>query len=91
MNIQRAVRRDIEDRWRQKHAVSDNHYGIRACGANACRGLGRLQGFRLEDWQAMQSGEALDRTGRSLLTASRGAIRLGEHQRDVMAGSVQGR
>jgi hypothetical protein len=39
----------------------------------------------------MQSGEALDRTRRRLLTASGGAIRLGEHQRDVMPGSVQGR
>jgi len=38
----------------------------------------------------MPGGEALDRTGRRLLTAAGRAIRLREDQRDVMAGPVQG-
>jgi len=39
----------------------------------------------------MPGGEALDRTGRWLLTAARRAIRLSEHQRDIVAGPVQDR
>lgn len=38
----------------------------------------------------MQSGEALDGTCRRQLTAPGRAIRLGEHERDIVAGAVQG-
>jgi hypothetical protein len=91
MNVQGAVRSDIEDRWRQENAVSNHDHNIGACGAYAFRRLGKLQGFGLEDFQAVRSGEALDRTRGGLLTAPRRAIRLAEHERDVMTGSVERR
>jgi len=91
VNVQGAVRSDIENRWRQKDAVSDRDHNIGACGAYAFRRLGRLQGFGLEDFQAVRSGEALDRARGGLLTAPRRAIRLAENERDVMTGSVQRR
>ena len=91
MNVQGAMRSDIEDRRRQKDPVSDHDHNVGACGAYTLRSLGRLQGFGLKDFQAMRCGEALDRTRCGLLTAPRRAIRLAEHERDVMTGSVQRR
>jgi hypothetical protein len=45
----------------------------------------------LKKLQTAPHGEALDRTGRNLLSTAGRAIRPGENQRDVMAGPVQGR
>ena len=90
VNIQSALRCDIKERRWQEHAVSCDDYGVGARGLHTRQGLGGLQRFRLKDFQAMPSGEALYHTGRGLLTAARRAIRLSEHQRDVMAGRVQG-
>jgi hypothetical protein len=89
MNVQSAPRRDIEDRWRQEYAVSDDHYDLGPRGAYACCSLRGLQRFGLEDFQVMQNGEVLDRTRRRLLATPRRAVRLGEHECDVMTGRVQ--
>ena len=91
MNIQGPLRCDIKERRRQEHAVSGDYHSVGAGSAHACRHLGGLQRFRLENFQTVPLGEALDRAGRNLLPAAGGAIWLGEHQHDVMAGPVQGR
>jgi hypothetical protein len=89
MNVQGALRCDVEDRWRQEYAVGDDHDDIRACRAYAFCSFRGLQGFGLEDVQAMQAGEVLDRTRRRLLTAPSRTIGLREHERDLVSGTVQ--
>jgi hypothetical protein len=91
VDIQGSLRCDIEERRRQEHAVSGDHHGVWAGSAQTRERLRGFQRLRLKDFQAMSGCEALDGTGRELLTAARGAIRLGEHQSDVMAGLVQSR
>src|SRR4051812_15163892 len=39
MDIQSSMRWNVEDRWRQEHAVSDDHHDIGARGADTCRGV----------------------------------------------------
>ena len=91
MNVQRAVRRDGKDGWRQDHAVRRDHYDFRPRVAQARSCLGGCQRLGLEDFQAPVEGETLYRARRPLLAAARRAVRLGKYQRDVMARPVQRR
>jgi hypothetical protein len=81
VDIERAVRRDLEERPRKDEAIGCHDERIRACRGDA---LERAQILRLEDGQAARHGKPLYGALRRLEAAAGGAVRLGENQRDFV-------
>lgn len=91
MDIERAVRRDLERARRQDQSVGRNDQGFRSRGSEAIERALVFQGLRLKDLQAAACSKLLDGTRRRTQAAACGPIRLREHQRDMVAGIKQRR
>jgi hypothetical protein len=91
MNIDCAVRRNLECARRQDQSVRRNHQDARQRGSKAIERALVLQTLRLKNVQAARGSQLLDRACRWTQAPARRAIRLRQYQRDVMPGIEQRR
>ena len=85
------MRRSLKYARRQDQTVRRNHQDIRSRGGEALEHTLAFQSLRLVDLQAAHGSQLLDGTRRGTQAAARGAVRLCQNQRDVVAAIKQRR
>jgi hypothetical protein len=91
MDIDCAIRRDLEcARW-QNQSVCCNNQNVRPSGSEAIDRARVLESLRLKDIQAARDRQLLDGTRGWMQAAPRRPVRLCQSQYDVVAGVEQRR
>jgi hypothetical protein len=89
MNVERAMRRDLERAWRQEQAVGGNNQRLGLRGGQACQRGIVLQALRLSECQPVLAGQLLHRTPGQPQATAGGAVGLRQHQRDLVSRGKQ--
>ena len=98
VNVQAALGWQVEHPLRQDQPISGHNHGLGVCGQKRLAGGRSIFGVfaieaqtaRLGHGHTVLKGPLLDGRGLQLHAATSGAVGLGQHQNDVVAGSVQG-
>lgn len=91
MDIECAMRRNLECARRQDQSVCSNNQNVRSSGSEAVDCARVLESLRLKDVQAARGGQLLDGTRGWMEAPPRRPVRLCQDQCDVMAGIEQRR
>jgi hypothetical protein len=83
------MRRRGQEGLRQNQSVRRNNHSVSTSGVHAGYYLGGPERGGLEKSEPMLIRESLDGTRPGLLTSSRRPVRLGKHQRDLVASAMQ--
>ena len=91
MDVQRAMRRNLERAWRQDQSIRRHDDNVRPRCSQAIERSFIGQLLRLKHFNAARPGQLLYRTLRWLQAAAGRPVRLREHERNVVPGVKQRR
>jgi hypothetical protein len=81
----------MQERPRKDHSIRRDHQDIGARASDVRDSVLSLQGRWLEQWECMLGSKTLDRAWLQTQPAAERPIGLGEDQRYLVAGPMQGR
>ena len=91
MNVQRAMTACIQQSRREQQSIGGDHDCIRAQSAYLLDLRRAFQAMRLQHGDAVCAREALHGAARRAQAPARGAVRLRQNQRNLVAGGYKAR